>query len=256
MLRQGNQIFQYNGSPITFQKGDSVMVNATQMAKSFGKRATHWLSNQQSKDFINALSGVRNLTPSDLVKVTNGDGGCTWMHEDVALEFARWLSPSFAIWCNDRIKELLTTGVSTISNDDETILHAIQVLQRRVAEKQQAIEYANKQIELQSEQLTAQAPKVKYVDEVLLSSQTYTSTQMAKELNMRTANQLHKELQAKGIMFYQSGTWLLTARYSEYKLTKLKTHTYTKQDGTQGTNSQTVWTEKGRLFLNKTFSKF
>ena len=256
MLRQGNQIFQYNGSPITFQKGDSVMVNATQMAKSFGKRATHWLSNQQSKDFINALSGVRNLTPSDLVKVTNGDGGCTWMHEDVALEFARWLSPSFAIWCNDRIKELLTTGVSTISNDDETILHAIQVLQRRVAENQQAIEYANKQIELQSEQLTAQAPKVKYVDEVLLSSQTYTSTQMAKELNMRTANQLHKELQAKGIMFYQSGTWLLTARYSEYKLTKLKTHTYTKQDGTQGTNSQTVWTEKGRLFLNKTFSKF
>jgi hypothetical protein len=29
------------------------------------------------------------------------------MHEDVALEFARWLSPAFAIWCNDRIKEIL-----------------------------------------------------------------------------------------------------------------------------------------------------
>lgn len=36
------------------------------------------------------------------------------MHEDVALEFARWLSPAFAIWCNDRIKELLMNGtVST-----------------------------------------------------------------------------------------------------------------------------------------------
>lgn len=36
------------------------------------------------------------------------------MHEDVALEFARWLSPAFAIWCNDRIKELLMKGtVST-----------------------------------------------------------------------------------------------------------------------------------------------
>lgn len=32
------------------------------------------------------------------------------MHEDAALEFARWLSPKFAIWCNDRIKELLLTG--------------------------------------------------------------------------------------------------------------------------------------------------
>lgn len=31
------------------------------------------------------------------------------MHEDVALEFARWLSPKFAIWCSDRIKELLTS---------------------------------------------------------------------------------------------------------------------------------------------------
>lgn len=36
----------------------------------------------------------------------------TWMHEDVALEFARWLSPAFAIWCNDRIKELLLTGTA------------------------------------------------------------------------------------------------------------------------------------------------
>ena len=31
-----NQIFQYYGNSITFQKGDSVMVNATEMAKPFG----------------------------------------------------------------------------------------------------------------------------------------------------------------------------------------------------------------------------
>ena len=31
------QIFHYNGSPVTFQKGNSVMVNATEMAKPFGK---------------------------------------------------------------------------------------------------------------------------------------------------------------------------------------------------------------------------
>lgn len=33
-----NQIFQYNGSPITFHKGDNVMVNATEMAKPSGNR--------------------------------------------------------------------------------------------------------------------------------------------------------------------------------------------------------------------------
>lgn len=44
-----NQIFQYNGSPITFQKGDSVMVNATQMAKPFGSAAmTFYQQNKQT----------------------------------------------------------------------------------------------------------------------------------------------------------------------------------------------------------------
>ncbi len=41
-----NQIFQYNGSPITFQKGDSVMVNATEMAKPFGKRCNDFFVNK------------------------------------------------------------------------------------------------------------------------------------------------------------------------------------------------------------------
>lgn len=90
------------------------MVNATEMAKPFKKSATHWLRNQSAKDFIREYAALRNRNPSDLVNVINGDNGGTWMHEDVALEFARWLSPMFAIWCNDRIKELLTKGHTEI----------------------------------------------------------------------------------------------------------------------------------------------
>ena len=71
-----NQIFQYNGSPITFHKGDNVMVNATEMAKPFGK---------SPKDFLK--TEVRKILSSDLVQVIYGDNGGTWMHEDVALVF-------------------------------------------------------------------------------------------------------------------------------------------------------------------------
>lgn len=109
-----NQIFQYHGNPISFHKGDNLMVNATQMAKPFNKSPKDFLKTEQSKRFIEALSEVKKILSSDLVKVTYGNNGGTWMHEDVALEFARWLSPAFAIWCNDRIKELLMNGtVST-----------------------------------------------------------------------------------------------------------------------------------------------
>lgn len=141
-----NQIFQYNGSPITFQKGDSVVVNATEMAKPFGKNAGHWMRNQSTQEFINELAALRNCKGSDLVQIENGIG--CWMHEDVAMEFARWLSPSFAIWCNDRIKELLQYGMTAtqptleqmINNPDLVISLATQLKNER-EEKQPYINF-------------------------------------------------------------------------------------------------------------------
>lgn len=135
-------VYDYKGSQISFMSGENVMVNATQMAKPFEKRPIDWLQNQSSIEYLNELSKVRKSTLADLVQVTKGGNNSgTWMHEDVAMEFARWLSPAFAIWCNDRIKELLKTGVTTVSNDDEAIAYAMQVLNRRLeqakAEKQQ-----------------------------------------------------------------------------------------------------------------------
>lgn len=154
-----NQIFQYNGSPITFQKGDSVMVNATQMAKSFGKEPKFWLMNQSTTDYLNELSKVRNLTLTDLVQVTKGGNNPgTWMHEDVALEFARWLSPAFAIWCNDRIKELLQYGMTAtqptleqmINNPDLVISLATQLKSEREEKQRLALEVQKKEQEKQS----------------------------------------------------------------------------------------------------------
>ena len=62
-----NQIFQYNGSPITFHKGDSVMVNATEMAKPFGKRCNDFLSTKQTNDLINSLSAKTGISATGLV---------------------------------------------------------------------------------------------------------------------------------------------------------------------------------------------
>ena len=102
--------FSYAGSKITFANESGVRVNATQMAKPFGKTPKDWLRTDAAKEFIATLSAVRQICLTGLVIKKQGGNGeqGTWMHEDVALEFARWLSPKFAIWCNDRIKELLS----------------------------------------------------------------------------------------------------------------------------------------------------
>lgn len=62
------------------------MVNATQMAKPFGKQPIFWLNNQSTKEFLAQLSELRNLSSADLVRVTKGGNdksykapGCTKM---------------------------------------------------------------------------------------------------------------------------------------------------------------------------------
>ncbi|MCT3792077.1 KilA-N domain-containing protein [Elizabethkingia anophelis] len=94
------------------EENDNVFVNAIEMAKPFGKLPSGWTRSQYAQDFITTLSAMRNYIASDLLKVKNGDNGGTWMHEDVALEFARWLNPAFAIWCNSQINQSsITTGI-------------------------------------------------------------------------------------------------------------------------------------------------
>lgn len=106
-------VFNYNGGNVTFKTEDGVVyVNATEMSKQFGKRPSKWLELPSAKEFLSTLQTIRKS--DSLVKTIEGKNGGTWMHEDVAIEFARWLSPAFSIWCNDKIKELLTTGKTEI----------------------------------------------------------------------------------------------------------------------------------------------
>lgn len=154
-----NQIFQYNGSPITFQKGDSVMVNATEMAKPFGKRCNDFLSTKQTKELISSLSAKTGIPATGLVTVNQGGNNQgTWMHEDLALVFAQWLSPDFYLWCNDRIKELLQYGMTAtqptleqmINNPDLVISLATQLKSEREEKQRLALEVQKKEQEKQT----------------------------------------------------------------------------------------------------------
>lgn len=251
--------FDYKGNQIPFERGKEVMVNLTAMAKPYPeKNLSQIINSLEIREYINALTEIQNYSSADLLIVRKGGDISqqgTWGHRLVAIRVAQKLNPALAVWVDMRIEELLTTGVTTVSNDDEAIAYAMQVLRKRLETAKAEKERLEVENHLQSEQLKLAAPKVKYVDEVLQSAQTYTSTQVAKELGMREAEQLHKALKSKGIMFKQSGQWMLTAKYSEKGYTKPRTVTFPRSDGSQGSNTITVWTERGRAFLHHLFSK-
>lgn len=273
-----SKTFIYEGSPVTFQIGEATMVNATEMAKPFGKQPVFWLNNQYTKGFLKELAELRNLSSADLVRVIKGGNNKnaqgTWFHEDVALEFARWLSPQFAIWCNDRIKELMKYGVTATPQTIDSVLadpdNAIRLL-TALKEERKALKAANKQIAVLEDQKKAyhsenrrllklkdrqdkiileQAPLVEYAQNVLDSYDTFTSTQIAKELGM-SAQALHKFLKDAGVMFKHGSQWFLYAKYQAKGYVKTREHTYQRKNGRTGLFLTTVWTEAGRMFVRR-----
>lgn len=260
-----SEVFKYNGNPITFQIGEATMVNATEMAKPFGKRPAKWLELPSTKEFLSALQTIR--FSDSLIQTIEGKNGGTWLHEDVALEFARWLSPSFAIWCNDRIKELMRHGITATPQAIEDILadpgNAIKMLQALQEERKKvaSLEDKNKVYHSENQRLLRlkdrtdkimleQAPLVEYAQNVLDSYDTFTTTQIAKELDM-SAQGLHKFLHEAGVMFKQGGQWFLYAKYMSKGYVKTREYTYQKKDGRTGIMLSTAWTEAGRIFIRK-----
>lgn len=173
------------------------------------------------------------------------------MHEDVAMEFARWLSPAFAIWTNDRIKELLKEGVATVSDDDEIIANAMAVLQRRLEDKQRRLQMAESQIAEQQREIETLSPMAQYTKDVLQSTSTFTLTQVAKDLGLRSAMVLTTFCKNNRILYKQSDQWLPTANYSGRGFFETRTAKYVRSDNTIGTSLSTVVTEKGRVMLRR-----
>lgn len=52
------------------------------------------------------------LTQSDLVIIKKGNSKNfsqgTWLHPKLAVDFARWLDPRFAVWCDEQIEHILS----------------------------------------------------------------------------------------------------------------------------------------------------
>lgn len=150
------------------------------------------------------------------------------------------------------LKEIRTNGGYLATSQEDTpeliMARALQVAQATITKHQQMLEQANERIALQEKEIKQQAPKVSYYDQTLQSVNTLTTTQVAKSIGMET-HTLTKKLKEAGIIFKQSGMWMLHAPYSKWKLHATRTSSYTRSDGTTGTNQYTVWTERGRRFI-------
>lgn len=155
---------------------------------------------------------------------------------------------------NEVLPELRKSGGYMVNKEEESeediMARALQIANRtmeRLKTKNQILEAQKEILEAENKQLL---PLATYTEEVLQSNSTHTMTEVAKEFGY-SAKTFAKKLKDAGILFRRSAKerWLLTAKYQAHGYTEVRTSTFVHRDGTIGTSSITVWTEKGRMFL-------
>lgn len=255
------KVFEYADTPVNFRMKDGiVMVNATAMARHFGKRPVDYLRLPSTAELLEAIVRKSHICENQLVMTAKGSpehGGGTWMHEDIAIDFAQWLSVDFRLWVNDRIKELLRYGMTVSSDVVSRAIedpHFVLGIVGRLYDGYTESITLRKQNELLADELEAQAHKVEFYDNVHSSrkqddNRIYRISQIAAELGM-TGAELNRVLQEKGIQRRCGHVWVPTPEYDGKGYTRKRTF----QNGFDTSGEPlyctfTVWTPQGRDFI-------
>lgn len=161
---------------------------------------------------------------------------------------------------NEVLPSLRTTGAYVVAKEEDSeediiargLIAAKAALARR-EERIKELECENSQskqvIEVQSERIAKDAPKVEYYDQTLAAENMLTTRQIANELGI-TPNELHNKLQQLKIIFRQSNQWLMNKPYSTWKLHGTRTYTYyDRHKDVTYSKPYLVWNQRGRRFI-------
>jgi hypothetical protein len=108
--RSGSVVFSRRGAYVSL--GD--------IAKPFGKRIDNWMRLEQTTSLLREFSQEPSYNGIPPIKTKEGRGGGTFAHPDIAIQFAQWCSPGFALWVSRQIRHLLEYGEVNLHHTEWT----------------------------------------------------------------------------------------------------------------------------------------
>lgn len=216
--KETSKIFSYNGNDILFDTKDDVMVNATQLAKIYGKRPAEYLRLPDTIKLINAITRKYGIAENQLVITSKGgnvsDMGKshivdnqqgTWMHRLIVVDFCQWLDIDLKLWCTEKLDELMRYGMTAtqptleqmINNPDLVISLATQLKSER--EEKARIEAESKR---KDEVIAKQEPLASFAKTAFATDDKVDIGMSAKILKLGFGrNTLFDKLRKAGIFF-------------------------------------------------------
>ena len=168
-----------------------------------------------------------------------------------AKQFKRWVTTEVLPSVRKHGAYLTDRKVEEVLSDPDTIIKLATQLKQERAEKERLAE----ENRLANEQIEKAAPMVQYYNKVLQSDSLITTNVIADQLGV-SARRLNDMLVKRGIIYRQSDTYVLYAKYRGQGYEGYRTHTYiSSTTGQQFTKQHLYWTEKGREFIYKLFQE-
>lgn len=134
----------------------------------------------------------------------------------------------------DRIEELETKkNTTTLPSAKELALMVV-----KAEEEKEKLQIENQK-------------KSQFISNVVHSNNSYTATQIAKDLNI-SAKLFNKMLIEANVIFKQNGTYILTSRYQNFGLTEIKE---SQPDKNGNTFINLRWTVKGKNWLKNNWDR-
>ena len=115
---------------------------------------------------------------------------------------------------------------------------------------QKQVAYLTAENQMQAQIISEFKPKVEYVDVILQSTGTVTTTQIAADYGL-SAKKLNKILHDEKIQHKVNNQWILYKDQMNKGYTKSETIFITRSDGREETKMYMKWTQKGRLKIHE-----
>ena len=157
-----------------------------------------------------------------------------------AKKFRRWVT-------SEVLPSIRKTGGYNLPKDYPSALRALADAE----EQRLALAAEN---ERQRQVIADFEPMKQYLDTILESRGTMTTTQIAADYDL-SAKALNRILHEEGIQHYVNGQWILYKKHMGQGYTKSHTFHFVHSDGRQDAKITTQWTQKGRLMIHEILTK-
>lgn len=242
------------------------------------KDVAEWIEHSNTASMLQSIDADEKAL---LTNINNAYGGqSAWfLTEDglyeVLMQSRKPIAKQFKKGVKNILREIRTTGgyfaTSDTDTNEEILAKAVLVAQKTIEKKDQRIKQLEHDAAAQAKQLTEQASTIKqqnktidelqskatYLDQILQSKSTVTTSQIAQDYGM-SAKKFNKLLHDLKIQRKVNGQWILFAPYTERGYVHSETinlpvvvngEEYTK------TVMHTKWLQSGRLFLYNMLKK-